>query len=214
MATHIESQTQHGVLRRSSFRKRSLLTFNFRSTVDLFPVNKITIPTPWPIPPPLVENGHAYRIPNATWCSAPLIVPQEGSTKFRSTVDLRPFNIPTPWPIPYLDSEFRRVAGLSIFASFDFSHGYWQLDLKEDSRDCQSSITPDGVYTPTRVFHVTKNGVAHIQSSVQEILGKLANWVIIWLDDLLMFSKSEAQLLESLELFFTTCRVYNLKFQP
>lgn len=40
----------------------------------------------------LVENGHGYRNLNATWCSAPLIVPKDGPAKFRFTVDLKPVN--------------------------------------------------------------------------------------------------------------------------
>jgi hypothetical protein len=38
----------------------------------------------------LVLNGMAYRNPNSSWCSAPLLVPKSGPSQFRFTVDLRP----------------------------------------------------------------------------------------------------------------------------
>jgi hypothetical protein len=44
--------------------------------------------------------------------------------------------------------------------------GYWQLPLHEDSQECQSIITPDGVYTPTRVQHGTTNATVHMQASI------------------------------------------------
>jgi hypothetical protein len=77
--------------------------------------------------------------------------------QFRFTVDLRTVNkvtIPSSWPIPHLDYELNRVAGSSVFTTFDLSQGYWQLSLDAHSQECQSFITPDGVFTPTRVLHV------------------------------------------------------------
>jgi hypothetical protein len=91
----------------------------------------------------LVAAGHAFRNPNATWCCAPLIVPKQGADQFRFTVHLRPVNnvtIPSSWPMPHLDSELNRVAGSSVFATFDLSQGYWQLSLDVDSQDCQSVL--------------------------------------------------------------------------
>ncbi len=40
----------------------------------------------------LLEVGYIYRNPSSKWACAPLIVPKEGSEKFRFTVDLRPVN--------------------------------------------------------------------------------------------------------------------------
>jgi hypothetical protein len=54
--------------------------------------------------------------------------------------------------------------GSEVFATLDFCQGYWQIPLHKDSQDCQSFITPDGVYTPTRVLHGTRIATQHLQS--------------------------------------------------
>jgi hypothetical protein len=106
----------------------------------------------------LVQRGLAFRNTSYAWCSAPLLVPKQGPSKFRFTVDLRPVNkqtVPISWPMPHLESELAKLQGSTCFDTFDLSHGYWQLPLAPDSRECQSFITPDGVFSPTRVLHGT-----------------------------------------------------------
>jgi hypothetical protein len=110
----------------------------------------------------LEEAGMVYRNPSAAWCSAPLLVPKPGPAQFRFTVDLRSVNkqtIPCSWPMPHVESELSRLQSSKFFATFDLSHGYWQLPLAPESQECQSFITPDGVYSPTRVLHGTTNAV-------------------------------------------------------
>jgi hypothetical protein len=48
--------------------------------------------------------------------------------------------------------------------------GYWQLPLHEDSQEFQSIITPDGVYTPTRVQHGTTKATVHMQSIMEDLM--------------------------------------------
>jgi Reverse transcriptase (RNA-dependent DNA polymerase) len=127
---------------------------------------------------------------------------------------LRPVNkvtIASSWPMPYLESELSRVAGSQIFSTFDLCHGYWQLELSESSRDCQSFITPDGIYTPTSVLHGASNAVSHMQSPMQGILGDLSADILAWLDDLLLHSRDECALIANLRRFFTLCREFSLK---
>jgi hypothetical protein len=88
--------------------------------------------------------------------------------------------------MPHLDCELNRVAGSSVLATFDLSQGYWKISLDAYSQDCQSFITPDGVFTPTRVLHGTTNTVLHFKACVQGILGDLSENILAWLDYLLM----------------------------
>jgi Reverse transcriptase (RNA-dependent DNA polymerase) len=116
--------------------------------------------------------------------------------------------------MPHLESELSRVAGSQIFSTFDLIHGYWQLELSESSRYCQSFITPDGVYTTTRLLHGASNAVSHMQSSIQGILGDLSADMLACLDGLLLYSRDERALIANLHRFFTICRVFNLKLHP
>jgi hypothetical protein len=60
--------------------------------------------------------------------------------------------------------ELNDLHGSEVFATLDFCQVYWQISLHKDSQDCQSFITPDGVYTPTRVLHGTTNATQHLKS--------------------------------------------------
>jgi hypothetical protein len=104
----------------------------------------------------LEELGLVYKNTGAQWASPPLILPKPGPNQYRMAVDLRVPNAstkPTAWPMPSLQDELHDLHGTEVFATLDFCQGYWQIPLHKDSQDCQSFITPDGVYTPTRVLH-------------------------------------------------------------
>ncbi len=97
-----------------------------------------------------------------------------------------------------------------------FSNPYWQLPLHKDSQALQSFLTPEGVYTPTRVMHGTTNAVAHLQSSLTELMTaeRLMNAFLIWLDDLLAYETSPSKLMEAIATFFNMCRRYRLRLDP
>lgn len=77
------------------------------------------------------------------------------------------FNIPHNFPLPILVNDITKLAESIFFGNFDLLNGYRQFDFATAFMDCQSSITPDGVYTPTLVLHGTTNGVADIQESLE-----------------------------------------------
>lgn len=98
---------------------------------------------------------------------------------------------------------------------FRHVHSYWQLELARDSQDCQSLLTPDGIFTPTRVLHGTTNAVTHLQSSLAAIIPEdLKSNILIWLDDILLFAPTFNELHQSMQCFFRLCVVYNIKLHP
>jgi hypothetical protein len=105
--------------------------------------------------------------------------------------------------MPHIESELARVQGSCCFATFDFSHGYWQLPIAEDSQECQSFLTPDGVFTPTRVLHGNSNAVMHLQASLQGILTPLEKQLLYWLDDLPLYADNEISFFQHLRTFFS-----------
>lgn len=114
-----------------------------------------------------------YPNTSSKWESSPLLVPKPGTDKWRFTVDLCPvnrFTIQHHFPMPILQHELTKIAGSTLFVNLDLSHGYWQLPLDEKSQECQSFITPDGIFTPTRVLHGTTNAVTHLEATINDIL--------------------------------------------
>ena len=83
------------------------------------------------------------------------------------------------------------------------SHGYLKLLLALLSQDCQYFITPDGIFTPTRVLHRTTDAVTKLQSSLTGIIpADLLDNTLIFLDDILLHAQTMKQLLESIGAIF------------
>jgi hypothetical protein len=130
------------------------------------------------------------------------------------TVDLRVQNTstkPTACPISNLQDDLHDLHGSEVFATLDFCQGYWQIPLHKDSQDCQSFITPDGVYTRTLLLHETRNTTQHLQSVFVFMKDDIKSNIKVWLDDCLLHTKMEDDLLETLSFFFEKCQKHGLK---
>jgi hypothetical protein len=153
----------------------------------------------------LEDLGLVYKNTRAEWASPPLILRKPGPDQYRMTVDLRVPNAstkPTAWPMPNLQDELHDLHGSEVFATLDFCQGYWQIHLHKDSQDCQSFITPDGVYTPTRVLHGTRYATQNLQSVLVVMMDDIKSNIKVWLDDCLLHTKTEDDLLATLNFFF------------
>jgi hypothetical protein len=162
----------------------------------------------------LEELGLVYKNTGPEWASPPLILPKPGHDQYRMTVDLRVPNAstkPTAWPMPNLQDELHNFHGSKVFATLDFCQGYWQIPLHKDSEDCQSFITPDGVYKPIRVLHGTRNATLHLQSVLVVMMDDIKSNIKVWLDDCLLHAKTEEDLLATLNFFFKKCQEHVLK---
>jgi Reverse transcriptase (RNA-dependent DNA polymerase) len=157
----------------------------------------------------LEELGLVYKNTEAEWASPPLILTTPGPNQYRMTVDLRVPNVstkPTAWPMPNLQDELHDLHGSEVFATLDFCQGYWQIPLHKYSQDCQSFITPDGVNTPTRVLHETRNATQHLQFVIVVMMDDIKSNIKVWLDDSLLHTKTEDDLRATLNFFFRKCQ--------
>lgn len=138
----------------------------------------------------LTQYGLVYPNPLAKWASAPLLVPEQGVAKWRCSEDLRSVNRSTvrhQSPIPDLEQELTRLASSKNYANLNFVQNYLQLPLHPDFQESQSFITPNGVYSQTRVAHGTTNAATHLLSCVTlTIPEELRSNILLWLDDCLV----------------------------
>jgi hypothetical protein len=159
----------------------------------------------------LEELGLVYKNTGAEWASPPLVLPKTGPDQYRMTVDLRVPNAstkPTAWPLPNLQDELLDLHRSEVFATLEFFQGYWQMPLHKDSQDCQSFITPDGVYTPIRVIHGTKCATQNLQSVLVVMMDDIKSNIKVCLVDWLLHTKTEDDLLATLNFFFKQCLEY------
>ena len=135
----------------------------------------------------LLDAGLIYANPNSKWSCAPHLVHKPGPAEWRFTVDLRPVNKYTyvlHFPMPLIEAELDKASGAKFFCEVDLIHGYWQLLLHKESQECQSFVTPDGIFTPTRVLHGNANANSHLHAGfMSQMPSDLKEKLLIWVDD-------------------------------
>ena len=73
------------------------------------------------------------------------------------------------WPIPNIENLLQRIGTkrAKYFATLDFTAGYHQLPLDEESKKYTAFITSDGVYEWNRVPMGPKGVPAYFQQHMQ-----------------------------------------------
>ncbi len=163
----------------------------------------------------ILNLGYIYRNPSSKWACAALIVPKDGPEGFSVTADFRPVNAETKehsWPMPHADPMLAKLAGTSMFFKLDFTHGYWQSALAENSQECQSFHAPFGVFTPNRVLYGATNSFSYFQSNMESLISHLD--LLNWLDDMLGYAKNADRRFATLKAVLDICLEKGLKLNP
>lgn len=116
-------------------------------------------------------------------------------------VDYREINkatISDSFPFPDLYKEIRSIPRSSWFSQIDLAMGYHQIELESNAQKYTAFVTPDGQYEYTRVPFCLKNAPRVFQRVIREIF-KEFSYVKTFLDDILVFSNTEAEHLQHLE---------------
>ena len=95
----------------------------------------------------------------------------------------------------------------------DLASGYWQV---EEDRHKRAFVTPDGgIYEYLKMPFGLSNAPGTFQRLINELFRRhLWKWVLIFLDDVLVYSENEEDHLQRLEMVFQTLRQANLKLKP
>jgi hypothetical protein len=160
----------------------------------------------------LEKCGLIYFNRNPTWALPAFVV--DPFRKPRMVIDMVPANktmVKYYFPMPHLQSYASHLKGSAVYFTLDCFKGYWQFPVSGDL-DCQSFVTPFGVYTPTRVCQGNCNGVFAFQRGMHDIFGDLIpKKLLIWLDDVLGCAPDASPLLCLLETVFSLCAKFRLK---
>ena len=103
-----------------------------------------------------------------------------------------------------------------IFTSLDLKSGYWQVEMHEESKALTTfMVGPLGFYECERMPFGLTNAPATFQCLMESCLGKLhLNWCIIYLDDIIVFSKTPEEHLERSQGVFDKLAKAGSKLKP
>ena len=165
----------------------------------------------------MLEIG-AIRKSQSPWASAVVLVrKKDGALHF--CTNLRKLNARTikdAQTLPCIEDSLDSLNGAVIFTSLDLKNGYWQVELDENSIPYTAfTVGPLGFYECLSMPFGLTNTPATFQCLMQNCLGDLhLNWCIIYLDDIIVYSKTLEEHLERLEAVFQKIGKAGLKLKP
>lgn len=139
---------------------------------------------------------------------------------WRFCVDYRRLNeclISMGWPIPNIDRLFARLGSkrARFFAVLDLTSGYHQILLDPETRKVAAFITDYGVFEPVRLWMGIKSAPSYFQQKMTQVLhGLLYDICEIYIDDIIIFGRTEQEFLHHLNKVLQRLREYNLTLNP
>ena len=138
--------------------------------------------------------------------------------KYRMVVDMRSLNKiikDLHFQLPKIDEIMHLLLGSVCFAKGDGTKGYRQFLVHPNSRKYTGICCPWGNFEHMRVPMGLKIAAAYYQRCMHTILGDLLmECVLQYLDDTLVYARSEDELIENLDKLFSRFTKFNLKLHP
>jgi transposase InsO family protein len=180
------------------------------------------------VPPAMVEevrehleemlaNGH-IRPSHSPWAS-PAVLARKKDNSLRFCVDYRFLNSRTirdAYALPRVDDTLDALSGARLFSCLDLRGGYWQVELEESAKEKTAFTVGNlGFFE----FNVMPFGLTNSPATFQRLMESCLSDLqyrncLVYLDDIIVFSKTFQEHLDRLELVFQRLQEYGLKLKP
>ena len=147
-----------------------------------------------------------------------LVPTRKKTSEIRLCVDLRNLNqvsLKDNYPLPKMDHILQRVVGASRISLLDGFSSFNQILVHPDDQDKTSFTTPWGPFKYVKIPFGFKNAGATFQRAIDISFPKeIHDFLVVYLNDLTPFSKSDLEHLKHLRQIFVTCRKYGISLNP
>ena len=159
----------------------------------------------------LIEEG------TSPW-SAPLCLALKKDLTFHVCYDYRSLNSITrieAAPIPHCEDLLSVAGGARVYTGLDLKSGYNNVALSPESQKKASFVTPEKQYLVKKLGFGLCNAPSFFQQMMCEVLRGL-HWktCLVFIDDVLVATRSVPEHLSALQEIFDRFREYNLKLNP
>ncbi|KAJ9506024.1 hypothetical protein QJQ45_002500 [Haematococcus lacustris] len=152
--------------------------------------------------------------PSSSPYAAPILFVQKKSGELRMCIDycqLNKLTLRDQYPLPRIDDLFDRLSGCSVFSSLDLQAGYHQIRITPEDVPKTAFRTPEGHFQ----FKVLSFGLTNAPATFQRVMNDafapvLGKCALVYLDDILVMSKSLADHMQHLRLVFDLLRANKL----
>ena len=152
-----------------------------------------------------MEKAGVIRKSYSPWSSPVVIVEKKDGSK-RFCVDYRKINqitIPDAHPLPRIDDMLEQFETAKWFTSIDLASGYWQIAMEKEDIQKTAFTCGYGLYEFVVMPFGLTNAPATFQRLMNHILMEyLDEFVVVYIDDILIYSKTFDEHLKHLERVF------------
>ncbi|CAA0810651.1 Uncharacterized mitochondrial protein AtMg00860, partial [Striga hermonthica] len=165
----------------------------------------------------LLRAKHVKEIQFPEWISNTVMV-KKALNKWRMCIDFRDLNLACPkdhYPLPRIDQLVDSTAGCELLSMMDASQGYHQIPLAPEDQSKVSFVTSKGTYCYVVMPFGLKNAGATYQRLMDRMFrSQIGRNMEVYVEDILVKSKSSTSHVEDLKETFKTLRTYGMKLNP
>ncbi|GJS50543.1 putative reverse transcriptase domain-containing protein [Tanacetum coccineum] len=142
--------------------------------------------------------------PSSSPWGAPVLFVKKKDGSLRMCIDYRELNkltVKNRYPLPRIDDLFDQLQGSSVYSKIDLRSGYHQLKVREEDISKTAFRTRYGHYE----FQVMPFGLTNAPAVFMDLMNRvckpyLDKFVIVFIDDILIYSKSKQEHEEHLKI--------------
>ena len=161
-----------------------------------------------------LESKGFIRPSNSCW-GAPVVFVKKHDGTLRMCIDYRELNkvtIKNKYPLPRIDDLFDQLSGAKIFSRLDLASGFHQMKVEDSSVKYTAFNTRYGLYE----FLVMPFGLTNAPSYFVDLMNRifrdyLDKFVLIFIDDILIYSRTVEEHENHLHLVLSRLREKDLK---
>ena len=148
--------------------------------------------------------------PSQSPYGSPILFVRKKDGSLRFCVDYRALNkltIKNRYALPRTEELFDRLQGAKVFSKIDLESGYWQVRIAEQDVPKTAFRTRYGHYEFKVMPFGLTNAPAAFQGAMNDLFrAYLDDFVVVFLDDILVYSKDPTKHLEHLEIVLNKLR--------
>ncbi|WVZ76022.1 hypothetical protein U9M48_024027 [Paspalum notatum var. saurae] len=151
--------------------------------------------------------------PSTSPWGCPSIFVEKKDKSLRMCVDYRPLNAVTikKYPFPRIDILFDQLLGAKIFSKIDLRSGYHQIKVRKEDIPKTAFTTRYGLFEYLVMSFGLTNAPAFFMYLMNSIfMPELDKFVVVFIDDILVYSKTEAEHEQHLRIVLSRLRKHKL----